>query len=297
MGLIDDIKNDVKKSGTNKKKIVYFKPGVKNRIRFLQEMDAGMKILFHDSFEAGVNIPCQEFFDRKCERHEDEDLRHRQNYAWSVWNQEAKEVQILLGPVNNYSPIPLLVGMYDAYGTITDRDYVITKTGKGTEQTWAVVPMDKVRFKNEKAKPFSEAKTLAILDKAFPCEDSEDEDEEEEPIKKKRKVVDEDDEPVKKKKKAAPIDEDEDEDEEPVPKKKKKVVVEDEEDEEEEPVKKKKAPAKKKKKQDYEDFTAKELYLECKERDMSVKQKMDEEYYIAKLEANDEGDADDEEEW
>jgi hypothetical protein len=285
MGLIDDIKNDVKKSGTNKKKIVYFKPGVKTRVRFLEEMDDGVKILFHDSFDQGVNFPCQELYDRECDKHNDESLRHRDNYCWSVWNHDAKEVQLLLGPVNNYSPIPLLVGMYDAYGTITDRDYVITKTGKGTDQTWAVVPMDKSKFKNEKAKPFSEAKTLAILDKAFPV----DEEEEDEKPKKKKKVVreDEDDDedyvPKKKKKKPVEEDEDDDEDYEEAPRKKKKPVDDEEdEDEEEAPRKKKKA-----KKLDYEDMTAKELYRECKERGLNVKPQKDEDYYIEKLEDSD----------
>jgi hypothetical protein len=255
MGLIDDIKNDVKKSGTNKKKIVYFKPGVKARVRFLQEMDDGMKILFHDSFDQGVNFPCQELYDRECDRHDDETLRHRDNYCWSVWNQDAKEVQLLLGPVNNYSPIPLLVGMY-----------VITKTGKGTDQTWAVVPMDKSKFRNDKAKPFSEAKTLAILDKAFPVDEEEEEDEK--PKKKKKKPVEDE-------------DEDDDEDYEEAPRKKKKPVdeEEDEDDEEEAPKKKKKA-----KKLDYEDMTAKELYRECKERGLNVKPQKDEDYYIEKLE-------------
>lgn len=293
MGLIEDIKNQVKKSGSNKGKILYFKPGVKVRVRFLQEMDEGMKVLFHDSFEAGINAPCQEVYDRECEYHEDETLRHRENYIWSTWDHEAKEVKLLMGAVNNFSPIPALVGFYETYGTITDRDYVITKTGSGTNQTWSIVPMDKARFRNEKAKPYSESKVLQILDKAFPCEGS-DKDEEEEPKKKPRKVArrdeDEDDDEVpQKRKRSRVVEEDDDEEEEP-PKKRKKPVVEDDEDEEEEPAPKKK---KAKKASDYDDMTAKELYLECKDRGINVKPKMDEDYYISKLEASDE-DGDDE---
>ena len=276
MGLIDDIKNQVKKSGSNKGKIVYFKSGVKVRIRFLQELDDGMKILFHDSFEAGVNVPCQEHYDRDCKHHEDESLRHREIYMWSVWDHEAKEVKILMGPVNNYSPIPALVGMYDTYGTIVDRDYVITKTGGGTDQTWSVVPMDKAKFKNDKAKPFSEAKVLSILDKAFPAgEEDEDEEDEDVPVKKKKKPAKEE---PKKKSKAPVTDDDEDEDE--APKKKSKS---------------------KKKVNDYEDMTAKELYLECKDRGIECKPKKDEDYYIELLEEYDEdendNDEDDDDSW
>jgi hypothetical protein len=282
MSIIDDIKNDVKKSGSNKKKIVYFKPGLKVRVRFLQEMDDGMKIHFHDSFDQGVNYPCQELFDRECSRHDDESLRHRDNYCWSVWNHDAKEVQLLLGPVNNYSPIPALLGNYDVHGTIKDRDYVITKTGKGTEQTWAVVAMDKVKFKNEKAKPYSESKVLAILDKAYPCDDEE----EEEVPKKKKKHKDEDDElAFRRKKKVHDDDYDDDEDDAPKKKKKKPVDEDDDDDFEEDEKPKKKS---KKEEPDYEDMTARELYLLCVEREIKAKQKMDEEYYIEKLEAFDE---------
>lgn len=289
MSLIDDIKNQVKKSGSNKGKIIYFKPGVKVRVRFLKEMDEGIKVLFHDSFSAGINLPCQEIYDRECVHHEDEDLRHGDMYIWSVWDYEAKEVKLLMGRANNYSPVPALVGFFDTYGSIKDRDYVITKNGSGTNQSWSIVPMDKVKFRNEKAKPYSESKILSILDKAYPNEDA-DEDEDEEPKKKKRKAAkdyddEEDEEPVRKKKgkKKKPEPEDEEEEDEG------EDFDDEEEEEEEEPLKKKKT---KKKSNPYEDVTAKELYLECVDRGLKVKQKMDEDYYIEKLEASDEEDED-----
>ena len=47
--------------------------------------------------------------------------------------------------------------------------------------------MDKVKFRNAKAKPYSEKAVLKMLDKAYPCEDvDDDEDEEDEASKKKR---------------------------------------------------------------------------------------------------------------
>lgn len=176
MSLVDDIKNQAKKSGANKGKFIYFKPGVKIRVRFLQDMDQGMKIPFHDSYAASINVPCQKLFKKKCNHCDDEELRHRDQYLWSVWNHETKEVQLLMGPVNNASPIPHLVGMYEAYGSLTDRDYVITKNGSGPTATFSVVPMDKVKFRNDKAKPYSEQKVLQMLDKAFPDDALKDDD-------------------------------------------------------------------------------------------------------------------------
>ena len=190
MGLVDKIKNDVKKSGQNKGKFIYFREGEKQRVRFLIDMDDGMEVVFHDSFEAGINVPCQEIFDRECDYCEEEGLRTRSQYIWSVWNYDRKEVQLFMFPVNNCSPIPALMAMYENYGTITDRDYVISVSGKQQNKTFSVVPMDKVKFRNEKAKPYSEKAILKMLDKAFPADDNNDEDDddyEERPKKSSKK--------------------------------------------------------------------------------------------------------------
>lgn len=177
MGLLDKIKADVKKSGQNKGKFIYFREGQKQRVRFLVDMDDGMEVKFHDSFELGINVPCQEIFGRSCNYCDEENLRTRSQYIWSVYNYETKEVQLFMFPVNNCSPIPALMAMYENYGTLTDRDYVISVTGKAQNKTFSVVPMDKVKFRNTKAKPYSEKAILKMLDKAYPCDDA-DEDEE-----------------------------------------------------------------------------------------------------------------------
>ena len=267
MGLLDDIKSDVKKSGTNKGKFLYFKSGTKVRVRFLDDMEDGHKVKFHDSYTAGINVPCQEIFDRECKYCDDDDLRTRDQYAWSVWDYDAKEVKILMAPVNQCSPVPALVSMYEAYGTLTDRDYVITKSGQQQSTTFSVVPMDKAKFRNEKAKSFSDSAFLKILDKAFPCDDSD---------------VDEDDEELTRADKAKKA----------ADKRKSKVASEsdDWDDEEEAP--------------DYSEMSAKELFQLCKERDIEVQPKKPAQYYITKLEDDDskkadgwdedEGDEDDE---
>ncbi len=178
MGLVDKIKADAKKSGSNKGKFIYFREGTKLRVRFLQDMDDGMEVTFHDSYEQGINVPCQEHFGRDCPYCDDDSIRTRSQYLWSVWNYEAKEVQLFMFPVNNCSPIPALMAMYENYGTICDRDYVISVSGKQTTKSYSVVPMDKVKFRNGKAKPYSEAQVLKMLDKAWPCDgiDSDDDD-------------------------------------------------------------------------------------------------------------------------
>ena len=271
MGLVDKIKQDVKKSGRNKGKFIYFREGQKQRIRFLTDMDDGMEVTFHDSFEAGINVPCQEIFGKDCPYCDDESLRTRSQYIWSVYNYETKEVQLFMYPVNNCSPIPALMAMYENYGTITDRDYVISVSGKQQNKTFSVVPMDKVKFRNAKVKPFSEQAILKMLDKAYPADADEDEE-------------DEDDKPVRKSKssKSKPNT--------------KKAKPEPEEDEgwgdEEEEI-------------DYSEMSPKELYQLCKERDIDVAPKKPAKYYINQLEEydaaqedwEDDDSEDDEEDW
>ena len=280
MGLLDSIKKDAKKSGQNKGKFIYFREGQKQRIRFLQDMDEGMEIVWHDSFEQGINVPCQELFGRNCPYCEDDTLRTRNQYVWSVWNYETSEVQLFMFAVNNCSPIPALVAMYENYGTLLDRDYVISVSGKQQNKTFSVVPMDKVKFRNSKAKPFSEKAILQMLDKAFPCEvesDDEEEDEDYTPKNKKKKQQ----RPAKTSTKKE-VDEDEEDDDDYD-----EEVEDDAEDEDD---------------VDYESMTVKELYKLCKSRGIDVAPKKSQKYYIKQLEEYDEqnedwGDEDEEDEW
>jgi len=264
MGLVDKIKKESQKAGQNKGKFIYFREGQKTRIRFLTDMDAGMEVEFHDSFELSINAPCQETFGKSCPNCGDDSLRTRSQYIWSVWNYETNEVQLFMFPVNNCTPVPAIMAMFETYGTIIDRDFVISFTGKQQNKTYSVVPMDKVKFRNEKAKPFADKLILKMLDKAFPCENADEDDEEEEEAPKKK---------TKPTSKAAA---------KPTSKSKKVEEEEDDEDEEEKP--------------DYSEMTPKELFDLCKEREIKVAPKKPAKYYITLLVEYDEAHSDWEEE-
>ena len=265
-----DIRSEIAKSGTNKGKFLFFKDGTKKRVRFLTDMEDGMSITFHDSYSLGINVPCQEEFKRDCPYCENEDLRTRPMFIWSVYDYEDKEVKLLMFPVNNFSPIPSLTSMYETYGTLLDRDYEIKQTGSQQNKSFSVVPLDKNKFMNRKVKPLSDSEILKIVDKAYPADNNEDfgDDEEEEKPKNKSKS--------KKGKSKVPMNEPEETD--------------DDWDEDEE--------------NDYESKSAKELFKLCKERDIDCKPKKSKEYYIDLLEEADEEneqdddwDEDEEDEW
>lgn len=192
-GLLGKIKSDAKKAGSNKGKLFYVREGEKRRIRFLSDVDDGVEVVFHDSFEAGVNQPCQERYGRDCEYCETEGIRTRSQYVWPIWDYDAKEVKLFMFPMNNCSPLPPLVALHENYGTIVDRDYVLSVSGKAQNKSYSVIPMDKAKFRNEKAKPLSEKAILQIVDKAYPTDNSkDDEDDEEMPTKTKKASKDAD---------------------------------------------------------------------------------------------------------
>lgn len=307
MGLLDKIKHDAQKSGQNKGKFIFFKEGEKKRIRFLSDMEDGFEVVFHDNFEAGINVPCRENFGKSCIYCDEDGLRTRSQYAWSVWDYEAKEVKILMYPMNNCSPLGAIAAMYENYGTLLDRDFIISVTGKQQNKTFSVVPMDKEKFRNAKATAYSKSAFLKILDKAYPDEHSDkyaDEDEDDAPKKSKakkstKKEVEEIDYSEMTAKELYALCEERDIEAEP--KMKPKYYIElleeyDEEnsgnddwdDEDEEEI-------------DYSEMSAKELYKLCQERDVEALPKKSEKYYINLLKENDkahddwEEDEDDEE--
>lgn len=175
MGLIENIKSNAAKSGANKDKIFFVKSDSKVRVRFLQELDSGNEFTFHDSYQQSINTLCREELGKTCPLCGDESLRTRTLYAWSVYNYDTKKVEVMLFAVNNCTPVSQLVSMYENYGTIMDRDYVLAKSGKQQNTTYTVIPQDKQRFRNAKAKPYTKSAVLKILDKAYPMSDEFDE--------------------------------------------------------------------------------------------------------------------------
>ena len=217
MGIISNIKKAAQSAGTNKEKLLYVKADSKVRIRFLQEIDDGLELVFHDSYTKSVNTMCLEMTGKTCPLCGDDELRTRSMYAWSVYNLDTKKVEVALFAVNNCTPVAQFVSVTEIHNTIMDRDYVLEKKGKQQNTSFSVIAMDKQKFKNEKAKPFSKSEVLKIITKAFPLADDvveeDDEDEEEEVTKKKKKTTKE---TTKRKVVIEEDDDDDDEDEEEV---------------------------------------------------------------------------------
>lgn len=170
MGLLDKIKQDAQKSSSSRSKFFYVKDGEKKRIRFLQDMEEGWEVVFHDSYELNINVPCQEVFGRDCQYCDEEGLRTRSLYAWCVWDYDAAEVKVFMYAMNQCSPLSSVAAMYETFGTLKDRDYVVSRVGKQQSTSYTVIPMDKEKLRNSKAKPMSYEAFLKVLDEAYPDE-------------------------------------------------------------------------------------------------------------------------------
>lgn len=168
MSILDQLKADVKKAGSNKSKFIYFREGEKRRIRFLNDMEDAVVITMHNNFEKGINAPCRKHFGKACPLCDDEDMRTRDNYVWSVWDYDSNEVKLFMFAVNRCSPIPALMAMYENFGTLCDRDYIVNVQGRQLDKTYSVINMDKQKFRNAKAKPYTEKQIIKMLDQAFP---------------------------------------------------------------------------------------------------------------------------------
>lgn len=308
-GLLDKIKQDAQKSGGSKSKFFYVKDGDKRRVRFLQDMDDGMEVTFHDNYEANINVPCRELFGKSCPYCEEEGLRTRVQYAWSVWDYDSNEVKIFMFAMNNCSPIGNVAAMYETYGTLLDRDFIVQRTGKQQNTSYTVIPMDKNKFRNEKAKPYSKKAFLELLDKAYPDEHADLYEEKPAKMKPNKKSKD-DDEDEEKELPWGETDIDidyskmnakelyklcEKREIEAEPKNPKEYYIELLEDYDAEKKNSKKkdddsddwGDDEDEAENDYSSMSAKELYKLCKDRNIEALPKKNEKYYINLLEEND----------
>lgn len=169
-GLISKMKQSIESSGGNKGKFINkIRADKKVRIRFLQELDTGLEVTMHDNFKRGIDAVCRRHYDEKCPFCDEDEINTKRKYCWSVWDVDAKEVKVLMWNATSRSPVNFLLSYYESYGTIMDRDYVIDRHGTSYETTYNVIPMDKSRFRNDKAKPFSTSAIMKMLNKGFPA--------------------------------------------------------------------------------------------------------------------------------
>lgn len=201
LNLIKKMKENIAKSGSSQRDVMFISPDSAKRVRFLQELDEGFEFEFHSSWEPKIFTLCKD-----PENHEDCELCNQgisivEQFVWSVWDYDSNSVRLLVFKANGISPIPGLIEMYEEFGTIKDRDYKIKKVGKGMGASFVVTPLDKAKFNNKKAKAKTEGEVRKIFEQAFPYDDDDDEEVEESDEEEEKEVKKSKKKPVKKAKK------------------------------------------------------------------------------------------------
>lgn len=151
MGILDKIKKEIKRSSSSFNLEFYLKDGDKAKIRFLTDFEDAIGIKWHDKYKDKIDTPCLEYYGKECKfcAGEVDDVRTRENFIWPIWNYEQEIVQFFRFAANSYTPIPQLMTMYESYGTITNRDFQISRSGTSFDISYQVVPMDKSEFKKD----------------------------------------------------------------------------------------------------------------------------------------------------
>lgn len=190
LNLIKKMKENIAKSGSSQRDVMYIAADSVKRVRFLQELDQGFEFQFHSNWDPKIYTLCKDPEDHEnCELCE-QGIGIIENFVWSVWDYDSNSVRLLVFKASGISPVPSLIEMYEEFGTIMDRDYKIKKVGKGMGSSFVVTPLDKAKFNNKKAKAKTELEVKDIFEKAFPYSESDDEDEddtEEEEVKEVKK--------------------------------------------------------------------------------------------------------------
>jgi hypothetical protein len=207
-GLISKLKKNIAESGRSKKGFWYVKADDKRRVRFVKgsNLEQAYTIPWHSKWEGQRNIvdsPCLRVYGKDCPYCDQEEVKTVEKFAWTVYDYLAKEKQILLAAANRASPVPHLVANWEEWGTITDRDITIKRTGAGKDTTYTVIGDGPKKFMVEGIKPYSEDKILDMVWKAFgtgeldqysDADESESEEEEEDEYEEEEDETDDEEE-------------------------------------------------------------------------------------------------------
>ena len=152
--MVDIMKERINKSAGGSMFFLKFKNNEKRRIRFLTDVNEAMLVTFHDNFKKGVGNPCYKYFGRSscpfCNKTKEDGYRTRDLFVFTVYDYETNEVKLITEAANDCSPIPHMLENFEEFGTLTDRDYIVKRRGKGFDTSYTLIPGSERPFKGVK---------------------------------------------------------------------------------------------------------------------------------------------------
>lgn len=167
-GLLDKIKAESTKVAKSQNKKFYTRDGDMKQIRFLQDLDDGYTIKYHEKYENGnmTVTPCLEEFDMDCPYCNDASFKDVTMYVWSIWDYDAEEVKLFMYKYTSKTPLPHIFEHFKINGTLIDRDYVIKQIGERTNKSFMIMAQQPSKFRNTKVKAYSQQAVWNMIKKA-----------------------------------------------------------------------------------------------------------------------------------
>jgi hypothetical protein len=182
--VVDEIRRELREgakngggSGLPEKLFFVPKDGVKT-VRFLSDFNDAVKFIMHDMWGSGAGNkggmmpqPCLKYYGKKCPFCDGEYKGRRFTslpwYAWTVYDYEAEAKRVMVWRASQYHPLEYLIDIYEANGTLTDRDIKIERLPipgrRGTRYKAKPVQKEETEFEGRQSKPFSRDAIFEIL--------------------------------------------------------------------------------------------------------------------------------------
>jgi hypothetical protein len=138
--------------------------GKNKRIRFLSDFteEDTIEVVMHSKYQVLWPTPCLTYFDEECPYCDNSEFKTEEHYAWTVRDLDDKENKVLSGKPTGASPIPVMLMRFEKFGTLLDRPYEMSTTGKRWSKTYDLLPEAPIEWKKQ-FEPFSKKKVLRIL--------------------------------------------------------------------------------------------------------------------------------------
>jgi hypothetical protein len=164
--IVETIRKALTEGGTGSsmpQEILFVKSDAPVRVRLLSEFNEPVAIIMHDKFKFMFPQPCLKYYNEPCPFHGVSGYKTVTWYAWTVWDYDNQEKKIGLWKATLASPIEQLLDLFDANGTIKDRDVTMVKVGTGPKTRVKVKAQPPTPFEGKLSKPYSEEKVMEIV--------------------------------------------------------------------------------------------------------------------------------------
>jgi hypothetical protein len=182
--MLDIIKQKMQNAGRNFGDMFGLGDGKKSKGRFLSDFEDAIKVNMHDKWQEFMPTPCLKHVGKKCPYCERDDVRTREHFCWTWYEYETNKKLLFMFPAQENTPLPDMISALETYGTLCDRDFVVSRKGTRQDTSYKVMPLDKGKFKGKDDEPYTEDEIFEKLLEMANVKETEDDDDDEKDKKK-----------------------------------------------------------------------------------------------------------------